>query len=204
MKDQADQFRDFLATRRSIRRFTVDPVPLDLIEQLIAAACLAPSAHNRQPWRFVVVSTPEGKETLARIMGNKLRSDRLANGDPSSDVEKDVARSFMRITHAPILVVLCLTMEEMDSYSDEVRASAEHLMAVQSVSMAGLNLLLAAHAQELGACWMCAPLFAQEEVRKSLSLPDTWSPQGLILLGHPDEAGKDKGRKPVAEVILWR
>ncbi len=137
-------------------------------------------------------------------MGNKLRNDRLANGDPPSEIEEDVSCSIKRITQAPLLVVLCQTTEEMDFYPDEPRASAEHTMAVQSVSMAGLTLLLAAHADGLGACWMCAPLFAQEEVHRALSLPEDWEPQGLILIGHPDEAGKEKRRKSVAEVTLWR
>lgn len=58
-------------------------------------------------------------------------------------------------------------------------------MAVPSASMAGANLLLAAHAAELGACWLCAPLFCPDAVVDVLGLPPDWQPQGVIALGDP-------------------
>ncbi len=60
-------------------------------------------------------------------------------------------------------------------------------MAVQSVALACQNLLLAAHAYGLGACWMCAPLFVPHVVRQVLELPAAWQPQALITLGYPAE-----------------
>jgi nitroreductase len=70
--------------------------------------------------------------------------------------------------------------------------------------MAGQNLLLAAHAQGLGACWMCAPLFAPEVARQVLDLPADWGPQGLVVLGWPDEAPAERGRMPLERVTLYR
>ena len=95
-------------------------------------------------------------------------------------------------------------MEAMDVYPDERRKTPEYIMAVQSVSMAAQNLLLAAHAEGLGACWLCAPLFAKDEVREELNLPEGWDPQGLIILGYPADAGKERPRRPIEEVSLWR
>lgn len=70
--------------------------------------------------------------------------------------------------------------------------------------MAGENLLLAAEAEGLGSCWMCAPLFCPEEVCEALTLPPQWMPQGLVLLGRPAEAGRMRQRKPLAEIMTLR
>ena len=192
-----------LLSRRSIRRYRPDPVPRDLIEQVLTAAIWAPSAHNRQPWRFAVVSQEAAKVTLAAAMGARLRRDLEADGAPEDWIMKDTARSYERLTHAPVLVVVSLSMVAMDTYPDEQRRQREYLMAVQSTAMAGQNLLLAAHGLGLGACWMCAPLFAPNIVRGALALPDDWQPQGLITLGYPAET-KDKLRHPLGESVLWR
>jgi len=93
---------------------------------------------------------------------------------------------------------------QMDRYRDARRSQAERLMAVQSVAMAGENLLLAAAAEGWGACWMCAPLFAGEEARRALDLPAAWEPQGLVLLGQAAEAPRPRGRINLEDVTAWR
>jgi coenzyme F420-0:L-glutamate ligase / coenzyme F420-1:gamma-L-glutamate ligase len=75
------------------------------------------------------------------------------------------------------VLVVWLTMEEMDAYSDAARARAEFLIAVQSTAMAAQNLMLAAHSEGLGSCWMCAPLFCPEVVRTTLNLLQQWEPR---------------------------
>ena len=74
-------------------------------------------------------------------------------------------------------------MADMDQYPDDRRQQAERVMAVQSVALAAQNLLLAAHAEGLGACWMCAPLFCPDVVRDALALPEDWEAQALIHAG---------------------
>ena len=192
---------ELAAGRRSIRRYAPMPVSAETLRRIIGAACWAPSAHNRQPWRFALLEEPAWKDRLARAMGEKLRADRLADGDPVPLVEGDVARSHARISGAPAVIVVSLDMEDMDRYRDE-RQRAEHLMAVQSTAMAVQNLLLAAHAEGLGACWMCAPLFCPEVVAASLGLPAAWDPQALVTIGAPANAGKPPVRHPV-EAVLW-
>jgi coenzyme F420-0:L-glutamate ligase / coenzyme F420-1:gamma-L-glutamate ligase len=202
----AGDLQDLLQTRRSIRRYTADPVPAEVIERLLTAAVWAPSAHNRQPWRFATITTPEAKTRLAQAMGDRLRADRLADGDPAGVVEADASRSLARIAGAPVVVVVCLTLADMDHYPDARRAQAEYLMAVQSVAMAVQNLLLAAHSEGLGACWMCAPLFCGDAVRDSLDLPSDWQPQALVTLGRPASGGTLRAavRRPAAERGLGR
>lgn len=193
----------WLMARRSLRRYRSDPVPEACVRQLLTAATWAPSAHNRQPWRFVVMQSAQTKHKLATAMGERLRADLTADNVPPQVIEKDVGRSYARITQAPLLILLSLSMVDMDRYPDEQRRRNEWLMAVQSTAMAGQNLLLAAHALGLGACWMCAPLFVPELVRATLDLPDDWEPQALITVGYPAEE-KEKTRHPVESRVLYR
>jgi coenzyme F420-0:L-glutamate ligase/coenzyme F420-1:gamma-L-glutamate ligase len=194
---------DTILTRRSIRRYTTEPVPRVLLETILAAATYAPSAHNRQPWRFAVVEHAEAKETLARAMGARLRHDLEADHVPEEVIVKDTTRSYERLTNAPVLVAVCLSMEDMDTYSDTRRNQNEYLMAVQSTAMAGQNLLLAAHDSGLGACWMCAPLFCPDVVRAALNLPEDWQPQGIISMGYPAQS-RESAREPLETRVLWR
>lgn len=194
---------DAIFSRRSIRRYTPDPVPPVVIETVLTAAAWAASAHNRQPWRFCVIQAAEQKERLARAMGERLRRDLEADGVPEAVIAADAGRSYSRITSAPVLIALCLTMADMDRYPDAHRSEKEYLMAVQSTAMAGQNLLLAAHDHGLGACWMCAPLFCPDVVSAALDLPDDWQPQALITLGYPAET-KEKTRRPLDMGVIWR
>jgi len=191
-----------MMARRSVRRYLPEPIPRGLLDQLLAAAVTAPSAHNRQPWRFVVMSPGRTTTVLARSMGERLRRDRHRDGDPEAAIKADVERSYARILGAAAVIVVCLSMQDMDVYPDPVRRSIEHLMAVQSTAMAGQNLLLAAQAAGLGACWLCAPMFCPDTVREVLGLPAHWEPQGMVTLGHPGNAGKPFVRRSLSEVTL--
>lgn len=190
--------------RRSIRRYQTDrPVSRALLDKMLTAATYAPSAHNRQPWRFVVITSPDERRTLALALGARLRSDLAADGVPDDVIEKDAARSFSRISGSPAVVLVCMSMIDMDHYPDAKRANNERLMATQSTAMAVQNLLLTAHAEGLGACWMCAPLFCPDVVSAHLTLPADWEPQALITIGYPAEE-KHSTRQPLETRVLWR
>lgn len=193
---------NWLTSRRSIRRYQSTPVSSEDIEQLLMAATWAPSAHNRQPWRFAVIEQPQTKIRLAEAMGARLRTDLLADNVPADVIEKDVQRSYQRLTQAPLLILLCLSMVDMDVYPDAQRQHNEWLMAAQSTAMAGQNLLLAAHVLGLGACWLCAPLFCPDIVIDTLALPADWQPQALITVGYPAEQ-KVKTRQPYASRTIF-
>lgn len=199
-----EALNELIRSRRSLRRYTAQAVPAATVERLLTAAVWAPSAHNRQPWRFVTVTAEESKRRLARAMGDRLRADRLADGDAPEAVESDAARSYARITSAPVVIAVCVALAEMDHYPDTRRQHAEFLMAVQSAAMAVQNLLLAAQAEGLGACWMCAPLFCSEAVIGALDLPAEWQAQALVTLGYPDRPGKPAARRPLDAVVVSR
>jgi coenzyme F420-0:L-glutamate ligase / coenzyme F420-1:gamma-L-glutamate ligase len=189
--------------RRSVRRYRPDAVGRDVLDRLFLSAAAAPSAHNRQPWRYLVIEDAAAKTSLARASGERLIADRARDGDPADAIARDVERSHARMTSAPVLILVCLTLEEADAYPDEARSRAEFLMAIQSTAMATQNLLLAAHAEGLAACWMCAPLFCPDVVRAHLDVPAAWQPQGLITLGLPADAGRDQPRKPLEAFVRY-
>jgi coenzyme F420-0:L-glutamate ligase/coenzyme F420-1:gamma-L-glutamate ligase len=189
--------------RRSIRYYLDRPVPREVLERILALAVWAPSAHNRQPWRFAVVTTPETRRELAQAMGKRLCADLSADGLPPEQIERDVGRSYHRIGGAPALILVCLSMVDMDHYPDTQRASAERIMAVQSVALAAQNLMLAAHAEGLSTCWLCAPLFCPDVPVATLHLPSDWQPQALITLGYP-AVERQSTRHPLETRVVWR
>ena len=196
-------FWGLIRGRRSVRRYRPDPISQSLLEKLLTAAIWAPSAHNRQPWRFCVVTTETAKQDLSDRMAARWRADLGADGVDAALIERRLRISHARITGAPALVAASVSVEEMDDYPDRRRQEAEWLMAVQSTALACQNLLLAAHQYGLAACWMCAPLFVPDLVRDALGLPDSWYPQALITLGYAAEE-KQRERLPLAERVIWR
>jgi F420 biosynthesis protein FbiB-like protein len=198
------ELHNFLRTRRSIRRFKPDPVPDSVIREILHTATFAPSAHNRQPWRFAVLKDAGAKTNLSHAMEAEFIKDLEQDGIAQEEIEKRVKRSRERMTSAPVAVILCVDMSEMDIYSDTKRKKAEYIIASQSTANAGLQLLLAAHAEGLGGVWVCSPMFAQETVRQTLELPGAWEPQAMLLLGYPSEAPKVRERKFLEGISIFR
>jgi coenzyme F420-0:L-glutamate ligase/coenzyme F420-1:gamma-L-glutamate ligase len=195
---------EWMRTRRSIRRFLPWVVEPDVIRMVLQAATWAPSAHHRQPWRFVVLSSPHSRQLLANAMSVDFRRDLQSDGLPAEQVEAQVERSRQRIFEAPVAILLCLDTSVGDVYPDARRQNSEIIMGVQGVAMAGENLLLAAHAFGLGGVWVCAPLFAQETVRRALNLAKTWQPQGLALLGYPARIPELRPRRSLEDVVVFQ
>lgn len=192
-----------LEGRRSIREFRVEPVPIELVEKAIQASTLAPSAHNAQPWRFIILQESSVKRRLAEAMGIEFQQDLEQDGVLPEIIETRVADSVERFSNAPILVLVCLTMESMDSYPDVERQQVEQVMGIQSVAAAIQNLLLAIHSNGLGACWYCAPLFCPDVVLKTLKLSSELQPQALVTIGYPAEAPKKPDRLPIDAITSF-
>lgn len=183
--------------RRSVRKYLPKDLPYSLIQKVLEAATWSPSAHNAQPWRFIVIRKTEIKQRLAEAMADEWDKDLREDGLPLQERERLTKASIERFTQSPVLIVACLTMEDMDAYPDERRQKVEYVMAVQSAAASIQNLLLAAHAEGLGACWFCAPLFCPERVREVLGAPSNIEPQALITLGYPAESPVSPPRKPL-------
>lgn len=143
------------------------------------------------------------KSQLAQAMAEDFERDMVRDGVGPDAIRAQITRSKARITSAPAAVLLCLDMNGMDAYPDERRQQAERTMAVQSVAAAGLQLLLAAHAEGLGGVWACWPLFAQQTIQRTLALPDSWEPHGMYFLGYPEITPRPRERKGLEEISLF-
>lgn len=187
--------------RRSIREYLSKEVSNDILLHVLEAGRWAPSAHNAQPWRFIVIRSLVMKLKLARAMASRWNRDMTRNGVPKERREGLIEDSVRRIGGAPVVIVVCLSMKDMDFYSDDRRNEIEYIMAVQSVAAAVENVLLATYDEGLGSCWLCAPLFCKDVVRKILKISGHIDPQALITLGYPAEKPNPPSRKPLEEVV---
>jgi F420 biosynthesis protein FbiB-like protein len=136
-------------------------------------------------------------------MAIEFKQDLETDGFSPEKVQAQIKRSKERMISAPVLIVLNLDMSEMDVYPDKKRRQAEFRMTMQSVTNAGMQLLLAAHAEGLGGVWVCSPLFVQEIVQKTLNLPKSWEPQGMVYLGYPEVTPDVRERKSLDEISIF-
>jgi len=191
-----DEIHVLLRSRRSIRRFKSDHVPDHVIDRILETARYAPSAHNLQPWRFVMVVGASSRKHLGEALTAKMSADMTAAGAPESEIRTREERSQRRLNEAPVAILLC-----RDTTAVRTQEPEEVTMAIQSVAACGLQLLLAAQAEGLGGNWICWPLYAQDAARTALDLPLNWEPQGMFILGYADAEPKEKSLKPLHEMI---
>ncbi len=196
---------DVIRSRRSIRKFLPRQVPKELVLEVLANAGWAPSAHNAQPYGFIVLEDAQIKQELADAMAQVWVAD-LAKDGQTIDADK-LQERVERFAKAPVLILACITgIEGLPNYSDERRRSCLHELAVQSLGAAIENLLLAAHAKDLGACWYSSPCFCKETVRETLEISDVVEPQAFVVLGYPDETPTVPKKKSLSEfcfVDMW-
>ena len=195
---------DTIHGRRSVRRYLSKEVPEEIVEQVLEAARWAPSPHGRQPWRFAVLRRALIKERLADAMGEEWRANLEMDGQSAEIVERRLEGSRRRLMDAPVLVLLCLYLEDLDQYPDAERQRGETTMAIQSLGAAAQNALLAAYDSGLDAGWMCAPLFCPEKVVEALGLDPKLVPHALLTLGYAEgDPPKRRGRRSLNELVVY-
>lgn len=178
------------------------PVARDLIEQILEAARWAPSPHGRQPWRFVVLTRQAVKAQLAKDMGETWLQNLRLDGQDEEIVNIRLEKSRQRILNAPVIIIPCLYLEDLDHYPDEKRQNDETIMAIQSLGAAIQNMLLMAYDLGLDSGWMCAPLFCPEVVCKSLDLDKRLIPHALITIGYAAADPQRRERLPLSSLIV--
>lgn len=196
---------DAVHGRRSVRKYLDKEVPAESLDKILEAARWAPSPHGRQPWRFAVIQRYASKQKLAGAMGEEWRANLQMDGQEPEVVEKRLEGSRARLLDAPVLLLLCLYVEDLDEYPDPERQRNEVTMAVQSLGAAAQNTLLAAYELGLDAGWMCAPLFCPERVVEALGLDQGLVPHALLTLGYAEgDPSKRRGRKSLEELVVYR
>jgi len=193
---------DAIKNRRSTRKYSPKPIPKKILTEILEAARWAPSAHNAQPWRFIILTDVSAKRALAKAMMKAWIKDLTADKVNVENREEMTKASIQRFAHAPVLVLACLTMTDMKKYADE-RQQIERDLAIQSLGAAIQNMLLSAHSEGLGACWLCAPAFCKDAVTKALAIPEDLEPQALITLGHSAEKPTVPKRKLFEDIFTW-
>ena len=203
---------DLMKSRRSVRRFRPDAPSRDQIERLIEAAITAPSASNKQPWRFIVIADCK---RIAELAGHVREAvGRIAEHvEPASqEAFRNYGDYFTRFDQAPVVIVALhrsltvlsnLIDEHIDAGDRERIRLMEERSGLVGVSMALQNLLLMAHEMGLGASGMTGPLVASDRIRISLEVPSSWEIGALVPVGYPAEQPAPTDRKPAARVTTW-
>jgi coenzyme F420-0:L-glutamate ligase/coenzyme F420-1:gamma-L-glutamate ligase len=209
-KKEIDLFREpinekiisFLKSRRSYKLpFENKKVDRKIIEDCIEIARWAPSAHNGQYWRYIVIEKLEMRERLINNMNQKLRDDLKNDGKSDDFIENKINKSKNNFINAPILILLCLDNTELEKYPDNERVENEFILGVQSISSSATYLLLAFEIKNLAACWYCAPLFAKDIIKSTLNLPKPYVPMAFFTVGYPQKKIQAPPRKELQEII---
>ena len=204
-----DQLSEFLKTRASHRKYRPDSIPEAIIRRLIDCARHAPSGHNLQPWRFVAITDRELIQTLSEAV-NAQYSQAIA------DVPEDAKRKYEHyrfyVTHfkdAPLLFVILATQSTYITSDLETKygidlPTVKHLkMDMLGVGAVVQNLLLAAHAEGLGACWMTDPItYAQQQIEALIPVPEGYHAVSLVSVGKPTKERQGPPKKDVDELLI--
>jgi coenzyme F420-0:L-glutamate ligase/coenzyme F420-1:gamma-L-glutamate ligase len=189
--------------RRSVRRFSPEPVPPDIVETAIAEALTAPAPHHTRPVRFVWIRDPARRTDLLDAMKANWRADLTADGRPADAVERRVARGQI-LYDAPEVVIPFMVPDGAHSYPDTARQAAEHTMFTVAVGAAVQALLVALAVRGVGSCWIGSTIFAAEVVRTRLDLPADWEPLGAIAIGYAAEPPQPRAPAPTDGLLVLR
>ncbi|OKH74680.1 F420-0--gamma-glutamyl ligase [Mycobacterium sp. SWH-M1] len=181
--------------RRSVRSFSAEPVPPELIEAAVGEALTAPAPHHTRPVRFVWVRDTAVRARLLDAMKDAWRADLLGDGRDPDAVERRVARGQI-LYDAPELVIPFMVPDGAHSYPDEHRTAAEHTMFTVAVGAAVQGLLVGLAVRGVGSCWIGSTIFAADLVRAELDLPGDWEPLGAVAIGYAAD-GPAQPRPPV-------
>jgi nitroreductase len=199
--------------RRSMRAYQSDPVPRPVMEKILDAAIRAPSNSNVQPWEFIVLAG-RAKQDLDAFLDGLLKSaTRGEQEDWTPDPNYDLLPEF-RQRSSKLLAGLVAEVKaaggdlgKLSRGSFNFFGAPCNLGAIMSVAAAIQNLLLAAHAEGLGACWEAMPLIYGSRLREYLGLPERKRLLACIALGYPADSPLNRfksSREPLATFVDWR
>jgi nitroreductase len=178
-----------IKTRRSIRKYKSTPVDDKTVERILEAARWAPSWHNFQCWRFIVVRDSEIRNRLADT------AIEVAEGKPNRGAEA------MRVT--PIAIVACAERRRSGYFAREPRKPVTDKgdWYMYDVALAMQNLVLAAHSLGLGTVNVGA--FDAIKAAKILGVPEGFAVVSMTPLGYPDQEPAPRPRKELAEIVFY-
>jgi iodotyrosine deiodinase len=202
---RAEEYYRFIKRRHSVRDFTDQPVPRDIIETAIRAAGTAPSGANHQPWHFVCVSDPAIKRKI-RIAAEQEEREFYggrAGEDWLNDLEKigtDASKPFLET--APWLIAIFVERSGVD---EEGKKRKNYYMS-ESVGIATGFLLNALHSA--GLATLTHTPNPMKFLSQILDRPSTERPYILLVVGHPAEdatvPAAAKIKKPLEQIASFK
>lgn len=203
---------DWLRARRSIRAFEARAIDRAVLQRLLEAATTAPSSTNRQPWRFAVVTGAEQRRAITEAV--RARTEAMKAVIRKSHHAEDFG-SYADFFFEPLQTAAAIVIPQYREYPDliaqliesgggEATATPGDMQAeLCSTSAAVMALLLQAHAEGLGACWMAGPMVARDELHAMLRIRAPWQMVGAVALGYAAERPEARPRKAVDNVVEW-
>jgi len=170
-----------IKTRRSIRKYKLDPVDDRLLQKVLDAARWAPSWANTQCWRFVVVKDMNTKSKLA---------DTLTATNSAMDA----------IRNAPIVIVACAELGKSGCHGGPWETDKGDWFMFD-VALAMQNLVLAAHS--LGLATVHVGLFDAQKAAAILEVPAGFCVVEMTPLGYPDQVRDPRPRKELPEIVFY-
>ena len=203
---------DLMKKRRSVRVFKPDVPVDDVLEKLIEAAVTAPSAGNKQPWRFLIIKDRDIIMEAYRIVKKECSNTETNIRREFVSDFKNYSDNFSKFENAPFLIVpiyrvhkgfsdalfLAGSEKEKSLYQD-----LEYHSILLSVGMSIQNILLMGEELNIGTCCMTGPLVGKVSLGKLLKIPEEWHIAAFIAVGYPDEKPVDPGRKSLKTFLRW-
>lgn len=181
-------------TRRSMAQLREDEVPREVIEKLLEAAVRAPNHKRVEPWRFAVFSG-DSREKLATALRENYRLDHP--NATADELNGPGEKSAARVVAAPVTIVVS---------SEAGQSEIETLENYSAASVATQNILLAAHALGLGACWRtgeAAYTKPRNAIKELIGAPPETNIVALVVLGYPATQATPAPRVPSAQKTTW-
>ncbi|EEG47564.1 nitroreductase family protein [Blautia hydrogenotrophica] len=192
-----------IETRRSIRKFSDQEIPMEDIQYILESGIKAPSAKNRQPWKFVIVMGKEKEGMLEAFRRGIEREEKREALLPESQQFLSGAKYTAQIMEqAPVSVFVLNSLGKglFSSMNEEERIF--EVCNIQSVSAAIQNMLLAAEHKGIGSLWIYDIFFAYEELCQWLGTEGELL--AAVSFGYPNEAPKPRPRKELDKVVVWK
>jgi nitroreductase len=205
---------DVMSTLRAVRRLRPDPIPADVLERVLQAACWAPTGGNMQPWRIIVVRSAENKQALAEIYGPEWRtytefSRRRAERQQMPDADKAkfertlAAGDYLaeHLAEAPA-ILLFIADPSMMAITDK-NLDRISMVGGGSVYTAVENAMLACVAEGLGCTLTTLHCLREPLVKAALGIPASWATLAMVPIGYP--LGRGHGpitRRPPAALVF--
>lgn len=194
---------DYVKERRSIRKYSSKPVNKKLIDEILSAAVLAPSAKNRQPWKFIVYSADSKDELLNEMEKGLIKTKAELADMPNSEYMLSDAFNTLRIMREAPTVIMVLNTNGSSPFADiDTFARITEICDSLSIGAAIENMLLKATELGLGTLWIANTCYAYSELADFIGTTDQLI--GAVAIGYADEAPTPRPRKSLDEVAEYR